>query len=117
MGNNNTSNQKDETMTTSTDMTVANTIAQQMGGTGRLSVMVGAKHFAGSENSLQFHFKGCRKANIVKVELSPLDTYTVTFYKYNKRTLECPVIKETEGVYCDMLKEIFENFTGLYLSL
>ena len=59
-----------------TDATVANTILSQIGGTGRLVAMTGAKHFTYSDNSLSFQFKGSRKTNALRITLDPSDTYT-----------------------------------------
>lgn len=99
------------------DLTVANTIIQQMGGFGKLSAMVDANTFVGSDNSVQFKFKGSCKANICKVTLDQMDTYTFQLYKFNNRTFDCPKVYEIEGAYCDMLISLFESETGLYLSL
>lgn len=98
------------------DLAVANTIVQQIGGVRRLSLMVGASDFVGDENSVQFGFKGCRKANKCRVVLEPSDTYRVEFWKYNGRTYEMAKVSEFDDIYCDMLTALFEEQTGLYLS-
>lgn len=100
-----------------TDLTVANTIAQQLGGTGRLALMIGAKSFVGSENALTFRFAARAKngANTVRVALDPSDTYTVTFFSCRGTS-----VKEKSShsmVYNDSLRTVFESETGLYLSL
>jgi hypothetical protein len=97
--------------------TALDQLTQSNNGVGRLVAMTGAKDFVKGSNFVQFGFKSCRKANKCSIELKADDTYTVRFYKYNRRTLDCPLVHEFEGAYCDMLKEIFESFTGLYLSL
>ena len=96
---------------------VATTIAQQLGGTNKLSAMIGANGFVASEDSLKFSFKGCRKGNMLRVTLNADDTYTVEMFKYNRRTFECPCVKSLSGVYADMLTSVFESWTGLYTSL
>ncbi len=99
---------------------ITNTIINQMGGLGRLAAMVGASNFSsltGLDLGVSFHFKGSRKANICQVTLLPSDTYKFELFKFNRRTLDCPVVYELEGVYDDMLKPIFEEQTGLCLSL
>ena len=99
------------------NLTVANTILKQMGGAGKLSAMVSAHDFVGDKDSLQFGFKGSRKANKCRVILDPTDTYTLEFWKYNKRTFDIQQVGSFEGLYADMLKPVFESETGLYLSL
>lgn len=99
------------------DMTVAKTILAQMGGMRRLQLMVGAQAFVGDDNSVQFGFKGCRKANKCRVVLEPSDTYRFELWKYSKKTYDCTKVFEADDVYCDMLVEMFESETGLYLTL
>jgi len=96
------------------DPQVAQTIAQQLGGLGRLKCMVGGHTFADVGNGFSFKFKGSKVANYMKVTLTPLDTYNVEIGKIwgQKYTVK----KELEGVYFDQLKPIFENTTKLYLS-
>ena len=108
-----------------TNQEIAQTIIQQMGGFGRLQAMVGAKDFVAltpSESEahgpgILFNFKGSRKANKCRVTLSWNDTYRFELYKYNRRTLKCPKVFEIDDIYCDMIIQIFEEETGLYLSL
>ena len=111
---------KAETMSNAIASFDASTALRQLcqGPTGRL-VMVGATNFVKSDadNYIQFSFKGCRKANKCRIMLNADDTYTLTFFKFNRKTYDCPQVHEVEGAYCDMLKDCFESFTGLYLSL
>lgn len=93
---------------------------QQLGGTNRLSVMVGAKNFtfSGDESFIAFKWVAksptC-KANYLKVVYNSNDTYTMKFLRvYGQKVTE---IKEYSDVYCDQLIELFENTTGLYLTL
>ena len=95
---------------------IANTIFNQMGG-NKIHAMIGMKDLVADGNALQFGFKGCRKANKCRVILNDLDLYDVEFYKYNRRTFECPKIKSVNNVYADQLNKTFENFTGLATSL
>lgn len=96
------------------ELIVANTILQQLGGSGRISAMLGTKNFVGDENSLMFDFKMCKKAKKVRITLNSMDTYDIEFYKIRK--FEHTVTGDFKGVYCDELKNVFEEFTGLYLS-
>lgn len=97
-----------------TDLTVAREILNQLGG-NMFRMMVGAHSLVGSDNSLTVGFKGSRKWNKVKIELTPMDVYKVTFYKIGPKTF-----KEStphEEIYNDNLRELFERETGLYTSL
>ncbi len=55
----------------------------------------------------------------VRVTLEPSDTYKVEFLKVTGTYYErkCSTVYETEDIYCDMLKGLVEQKTGLYLSL
>lgn len=100
-----------------TDLTVANTIVSQMGGSGRLVAMIGACNFTGTEKSVSFRFKARAKnsSNGLKVTLDPSDTYTVEFISVRGASLK---IKESlSDIYAEDLIRIFESKTGLYLSL
>lgn len=99
------------------DLTVANTILSQMGGTSRLSAMIGANSFVGSDNSVAFRFKAraSNGSNAFRVTLDPSDTYTIEFLSLRGSSRK---VKETlSDVYAEDLKPIFEKKTGLYLSL
>lgn len=99
---------------------ITNTIIHQMGGLGQLVAMIGASNFSsltGSDLGVSFHFKGSREANICQITLLSSDTYKFELFKFNRRTLDCSVVYEVEGVYDDMLKPLFEKETGLYLTL
>jgi hypothetical protein len=100
-----------------TDLTVANTILEQLGGGGRLKAMIGAYNFVGSENDLSFRFK-CRAkngSNCVRVILTPMDVYRVEFLSVRAGKVRLKEVRE--DIYCDVLREVIERATGLYLSL
>lgn len=96
---------------------VANEILRQIGGSGRLSAMIGAHSFVGGENSLSFQFKARAKNSIkaVRITLNAMDLYDVEFIKI--RAGKVSVFKTSEGIYNDNLKSAIENNLGLYLSL
>lgn len=100
-----------------TDLSVAKTIGNQMGGLRRLGTMIGAKDFLGDEKSLTFRFMpGARNgANKVRITLDGTDLYKVEFYYV--RGMTCLERGSVEGLYDDMIKTHFERETGLYLSL
>lgn len=105
-------------------MAVADITLSQLGGSRRLSAMVGAHGFYSDNNgqTLTFKFKMCKEANYVKITLNAMDTYDIEFVKIgrlNKKTFQVPVktVKTYEGVYADNLRDVFESFTGLYITL
>ena len=100
-----------------TDLTVANTILEQLGG-NRFSIITGAKNFSGDENSLSFSVPRTKgkygSVNYVKVVLNSMDTYDVYYrYIHGMNTTDVAV---SAGIYNYMLKESFETNTGLYTS-
>lgn len=98
---------------------VAATILEQLG-SGRFIAMIGAKNlmYDSSEQfgSLSFRIgKNASKFNHVRVALNGNDLYDVTFTQIRKYDI---VKKETiNDVYADMLREVFEEKTGMYVSL
>lgn len=97
------------------DMTVANTILQQLGGR-MFTMMTGAKNFTGTENSLTFRIgQNCHKINGVRITLTPADTYTVEFLRIRK--FEVKTASKHEDIYFDQLRELFTAQTGMYTSL
>ena len=111
------------------DQQVAQTILQQMGGSGRITTMIGAKNFVSYPDErdseygeglggVSFKFPkagGTNKPNYVKIILDPDDTYTMTFGATRGTTFK--VINEVKGVYNDQLIPIFESESGLALKL
>lgn len=96
---------------------VAKTILKQMGGMGRLRMMISAHNFAAEDNALSFHFKGSRTVNVCKVVLEPSDTYRMELWHINSRTFETEKRSDIDGLYFDMLVNTFEEETGLFLSI
>lgn len=97
-----------------TNMEIANTILAQLGGR-QFTSMTGAKNLLAVDRGLAFKLpRGLAKDGItsVRVVLDPSDTYTVTFH--NVRGREVASYDET---YCDQLRGLFEDVTGLCTSL
>jgi len=94
---------------------VANQIAQQLGGYGKLESMIKAKHFVYGDNELTFMFSGSKKANNIRIILTSSDTYDITFCKIKK--LDHDIVAELTGIYAEDLKETIERTIGLCLSL
>lgn len=88
----------------------------------RLYIMVGAEKFAKSDegNYVMFHFKMCRKASVCKITLNDGDLYDMEFLKRVKTFPGAYTFDKVHVVYDvfnDCMKSVFENYTGLYLSL
>lgn len=100
-----------------TNIEVATTIINQMGGVGKLHSVVGAYNFVAIDQGVQFSFKGSKKTNKVVITLTPMDLYNVNFYKINMKDIDKSLIPvaESDMIYADMLIELFEKTTGLYL--
>lgn len=98
-----------------TDMTIANTILEQLGGR-RFALMTGARNFVGCENALMFSLPKAKDGiNRMKVILTGRDDYTVEAYRVTRKGF---VAKGAlEGIYADQLRGAFERMTGLYMSL
>lgn len=97
---------------------ISQTILQQLGG-NKFIAMTGCKGFLfDSDGSLQFTMpRGRWGVNRCKVTLDGDDTYMVTFYKFNRSTLELTQISATSGIYAGELRTHFETETGLLTSL
>lgn len=89
-------------------------LMQQLGGTNRLKVMIGAYNFIKSANTVTFMFKGSKVANRVLIAVED-DLYNLTFYK--QRGVNCPIVKEFKGIGVEQLKPTIENYVKLRLSL
>ena len=99
------------------NLVVANTIVQQMGGAGKLRAMIGAHTYVGSDTGLQFQFKGCRTANKVQITLGGLDLYKMEIFQLRSGGTEAREVYSEDMLYFDMLIPEFEKATGLCLSL
>jgi hypothetical protein len=99
---------------------IATTMLQQLGG-NMFVVMVGAKNIAwgGQDGHAYLGMNIGRNksgANYFRVDYMPAqDLYTVSFCKI--RGLNSVRVKVVEGVYGDMLQDIFTDFTGMYTKL
>lgn len=79
-----------------------------------LKAMLGAK-VAASDNGVAFTFKMCKKANVCRIALNGNDIYDVTFSRF--RAFEEKEVQKFNDIFAEDLKGIFENFTGLRVSL
>jgi len=101
-----------------TDMTIANTILAQLGG-NKFIAMTGAKNLIGGANYLSLQMPTTRIArngiNCLRVTLTPADDYKVEFIKI--RGMNIKTVSEFDGIYADMLRDLFTRETGLETSL
>lgn len=97
-----------------TDKTVAVEILKQLGG-NKFIAMTGAKNMGCDNTSMSMQImRNSKKVTHVKIELTVMDVYIMTFYNCRK---DLKIIKKCENVYNDMLIETFENETGLNTKL
>lgn len=95
---------------------IAETTLMYLGGPSRLKAMINARDFTFDEKgTLQFRFSSYPKANIARFVLTAMDDYTLEFWKVSKSNQQ--LVKSIDGLYFDQLKPVFEEETGLYLSL
>jgi|APSaa5957512535_1039671.scaffolds.fasta_scaffold223787_1 hypothetical protein len=98
------------------DMTVAKTILEQLGG-NKFRMMTGAKNFGGTENSLSMRIgRNKTSSNYLKITLNSMDTYDLHFSRVTKMGSERSVT-EYNGVFNDMLTDMFTAHTGMHTSL
>jgi hypothetical protein len=107
-------------MTAAADLTVANTILEQLGGR-RFMAMTGANTFIGSATGLSFKLpKSKDGANVVRIELTPLDLYdieTVSVRRSKTKGITFTTKTQVSGIYCDVLESTIARITGLATRL
>jgi len=94
---------------------IARTIFSQLGGQ-RFAAMTGAKHLTSTDKGLAFRLPARfakNGINYVNITLDSMDTYSVTFYKAVFSRGQTKLVKSFDGVYNDMLQNIFTDATGL----
>ena len=99
-----------------TDMTVAKTILEQLGG-NKFRMMTGAKNFGARDNSLSMRIgRNSSNSNYLKITLNSMDTYDMKFCKLTRK-FEEKSVTEYNNNYNDMLTDQFTAHTGMYTSL
>lgn len=101
------------------DTAVAQTILAQLGGK-RFMAMTGARQMVGSADSVSFTLPGTPGSvkegiNVVRITLTPMDTYTVQFLRV--RHGACHIMATLEDLYADQLQDAFTRETGLATHL
>ena len=100
-----------------TDVTIAEAILNQLGGKQFL-VMTGAKLLLAHPSGLSFHLPSNfaeKRINRVRIELTGQDLYDVTFTRC--RGLKIFYERKVDGLFCDQLRSVFTETTGLELTL
>lgn len=109
---------------------VAATILEQLGGS-KFTAMTGSSHYVSDGNTLRMNLARNRsKANRLYITLDEsTDTYSMRFFQYRPGGLrvrngeaffvedKITEVKQVDGVYADMLCEIFTSVTGMATSL
>ena len=90
-------------------------VIQQLGG-GRFIAMTGAKDFFIGPKGVVFKIgRNSKGVNYVRINLNSMDTYDVEFLSI--RAYKEKVKSKAKGIYADMLRDVFEQHTGLRTSL
>ena len=98
---------------------IAKTILQQIGGR-RFAAMTGSRDFIDMGNGLRMSLaRNKTSANRLDIIYDEgADLYNMRFYRrtFSKKTFECKTkdIAVHEGIYFDMLEEMFTMVTGIY---
>ena len=98
---------------------IAQTILQQIGGK-RFTAMTGSRDYINMGNGLRMSLAS-NKTSANRLDIiydAGADLYNMRFYRrtFSKKTFECRTkdIAVHEGIYFDMLEEMFTMVTGLY---
>jgi len=97
---------------------ITETILEQMGGIGRLIKFTAARNFIDHGNGVSFKFDNVTniKINYFKVSYDEGEDLYILEFGYIK-SLNYTKVKEMDGIYFDQLLDIFEEETGMYLTL
>ena len=91
------------------DLTIANTIREQLYMGGRNKVWSWGSHaWKGGENFLMFRVTGRVFRGVVKITVNSMDTYDIELMK-----LKGELVKRIEGIYCDNLTDVIDEFVEL----
>jgi hypothetical protein len=90
-------------------------LIKQLGG-GRFIAMTGAKDFFIGPKGVVFKIgRNSKGVNYVRINLNSMDTYDIEFLQV--RNFKEKVKSKAKGIYADMLRDTFEQHTGLRTSL
>lgn len=101
-------------MTAITDKTICNYLIRQLGGFDHLNLVCGFREFAAMKDGVQFRVVHLpRKVTHVSVRLMRDDTYTISLYCMNRKTLEMVDGDEASGVLCEDLRRVLGSMLEL----
>jgi hypothetical protein len=89
---------------------VAKTIVEQLGGR-QFMAMTGVKSFVGNENGVSFRMPRANHINVVRITLTPMDVYEVTFLYVTIKGSKTIAVEQ--DVYAEDLQRLFTRHTGL----
>ena len=99
--------------------TIARTILEQIGGKS-FAVMTGSRDFVDMGNGLRMSLAS-NKTSANRLDIiydAGTDLYNMRFYRktFSKKTFESKLkdVEVHEGIFFDMLEEVFTQVTGLY---
>jgi hypothetical protein len=95
---------------------IAATIIRQLGGGGKLQMMIGLKQLINEPNGVTLVFplpKHRGAVNRVRITLNGKDLYDMEFIRTRGRSQK--IVKEFNDVYAEDIKDRFEEGTGLYI--
>jgi ppGpp synthetase/RelA/SpoT-type nucleotidyltranferase len=92
---------------------IAQEIINQLGGTRRLNIMVGAYDFIAGTDYVSFRIKNPR-ANYIKIKLNSQDLYDVEVGRV--RGDKYTIVKQYKNVYSDLFN-VLQEATGMYFRL
>lgn len=106
---------------------IAETIAQQLGGTRTLRIVIGATSFVAlpaddkCRGGLRFRIPSNLsrpKVSHIQIKLNSLDYYDVEFHRVTSgETYKDVLVSAQTNVFCADLKGVIEQSTGLRLSI
>lgn len=97
-------------------MEVAKEILRQLGGQGRLKMMINAKDYVALPDGVQFRMMpGKDGVNLAEIRLNGNDLYDVKFKRVRGANVYLKAAQQ--NVYVDMLPAVFRNVAGLAIQI
>jgi len=105
-------------MTTTTNPEIARTILRQIGGNMALT-MIGAKNLVDTGEGVSMKIgRNAKRVTHITIRLTADDLYVVDFIRVGRAPkFTTDLVANFSGVYAEMLRELIESNTGMYLSL
>lgn len=77
--------------------------------------MLGACSMVGGKDFLSFKIRGSKLVTHIKITLLSDDTCRMDFYKIRGGNIK--IVRVFEGIYCDQLRNVIRDITGLSTNL